>query len=340
VPEGRVRERLRASDFGRIPVARTGAVNVWVGIGNENPLPPMWTPDGFASDDVVMSIAGLFRDAWNRWLEDGAFEMSAALAYYAIFAMAPALIILTFLVGLVYQGDPLERVHAEMAELVGPETADLVTTAVVQTNSRLAGSFVYTVVAVLLLLLGVSALSDQLRVALNNVLRVARNPNQSFWYMIKKRFSTLVIVFAFGVVLQMTILISWGISLYRQSVLAVLPSVEFVWHTINLGISFAVVATLTAVIYKWLPDTDMTWHDVWIASLVTAVLLSAGRYAIALYLAYSGFESIYGVASSIMILLAWVYYSSFILLYGAEFMHVVAAKRNVDSRKDNQEARA
>jgi len=233
--------------------------------------------------------------------------------------MAPLLIILTFLAGLVYQGDPLDRVHAQVAELAGPEAADLITEAVVQASSRLAGGFVYTAVAILLVLLGVSALSDQLRVAMNKVLNVAPRPDQSLWHMMKKRFSTLVIVFASGVLLQLTVAVSWALQ-------AVLPNVEFVWHWVDVVISFGFVATLFAMIYKWLPDTKVAWPDVWTASLVAALLFSAGKYAIAFYLARSGFESIYGAAGSLMVLLAWVYYSSFILLFGAEFMQVVAKK--------------
>src|SRR5688500_4343776 len=128
------------------------------------------------------------------------------------------------------------------------------------------GGVAYTVVAIVLLLLGVSALSDQLRVAMNKVLDVVPNPDQSLWYMFKKRISTLVIVFAFGVVLQLTVVLSWAITRYRQSALAILPSVEFIWHSIDLGISFGIVGALIIMIYKWLPDTDVAWRDVLVAS--------------------------------------------------------------------------
>ncbi len=145
--------------------------------------------------------------------------------------------------------------------------------------------------------------------------------------MTKRRFGTLVIVFAAGVLLQLSVVVSSAISVYRSYLQAVLPDIEFVWHWADLGISFGVVTTLFAMVYKWLSDAKVAWRDVWDAALITALLFSAGKYAIAFYLAHSGFQSVYGAAGSLMVLLAWVYYSSFILLFGAEFTQVVAERR-------------
>lgn len=101
--------------------------------------------------------------------------------------------------------------------------------------------------------------------------------------MTKRRFGTLVIVFAAGVLLQLSVVVSSAISVYRSYLQAVLPDIEFVWHWADLGISFGVVTTLFAMVYKWLSDAKVAWRDVWDAALITALLFSAGKYAIAFY---------------------------------------------------------
>jgi membrane protein len=151
--------------------------------------------------------------------------------------------------------------------------------------------------------------------------------------MIKGRLGTLVFVIAAGVVLQISVVVSSVIRIYRERLTALFPQSDFVWHWIDYGVSFAVVTAIFVLIYKLLPNARVGWTDVFAGSVLTAVLFSAGKWAIAFYLSKSSFESVYGAAGSLMVLLAWLYYSSLIVLFGAEFTQVWAESRggSVDS---------
>jgi membrane protein len=274
-----------------------------------------------------LSLPSILRQSWNQWIDDGAFRISAALAYYAIFSMAPLLIILTFLVGLVYSGDTVDQVRSHLSQLVDPAAADLVAEAVVKASSALRGGFIYTGIAIVVMLLGASAFSYQLQLAMNSIWNIGHRTDERIIDILRKRLSTLGIVFFAGVVLQLSVVISALVSAYKEGVQSVLPHVGFIWHWLDLGVSFAVVSVLFAFVYKWLPDALVAWRDVWVGAITTAALFSIGKSAIAAYVSRSGFESIYGAAGSLMMLLAWVYYSSLILLFGAEFTQSFARSR-------------
>jgi membrane protein len=249
------------------------------------------------------------------------------------------LIILTFVLGLVYSGDTLEQVRFRVSQLVDPVAATLIAEAVVQAGDALRGGFVYSIVAVVFLLIGASAFSYQLQQALNTIWKIENRADAGLIGMIKKRFSTLVIVFVAGVLLQVSVIISSVLSAYVERVERVVPNATLVWEWVDLGISFVVVTALLALIYEALPDADVDWRDLWIGSLMTAFLFSVGKSVIAFYLSRSSFQSIYGAAGSLMMLLAWFYYGALILLFGAEFTHAFAenhGRKIVASKRANR----
>jgi membrane protein len=283
----------------------------------------------------LFAILRLFPDTAFRWMEDGAFRMSAALAYYAVFSMAPLLIILTFLIGLVYRGNTLVEVRYQLARFLDPDVADLVTGAAVQAGSRLTGGLAYSVLAFFLMFLGASAFSNELREAINTMWNIPQSPF-GVWDMFRNRFGTLLIVFLTGVLLQISVLVSSIVSAYRPYLQSIFPYLDIFWRSVNVVLTFGVVVTLVALIYKWLPDARASWRDVWVGAVITTVLLAVGKSAIAFYLSRSSFQSIYGAAGSLMVLLAWLYYCSLIVLFGAEFTQVFAERygRNIVPRTE------
>jgi membrane protein len=269
----------------------------------------------------------MLRETWNRWIADGAFQLSAALAYYSVFAIAPALIIVMFFAGLVSSGNSVEQLQSQISEYVDAQTAGIITRAVVHTREQLTGGFIYAAFALLMMAIGASAFFYQLQAAVNNIWGIPPRADVGIGRMIKDRFGAFMLVVGIGILLQTSVLVSSVIAIYRAHVKSIIPQADVIWYWTDTIILFAVVTVLFAMIFKWLPDADVDWHDVWIGSLLTAGLFALGKWGIALYLAHSSFYSVYGAAGSLIGLLVWVYYSSLIMLFGAEFTEVYAEQR-------------
>lgn len=258
-----------------------------------------------------------------RWLDDGAFQVSAALAYYAIFSIAPMLVVLLLVVSLVYGGNALLHVRTEAVQYVSPEAADLITQAVGQAGNRLSGGFLYAGVGLLFMLIGVSAFATQLRLALNTMWNIPSSTG-GIRHMVRNRIATLLILIVAGAVLLLSLIVTSALSAYQEYLDSFFPHAEFAGQWIDLAVSYAVIAALFAFLYKWFPELDVGWKHAAFGGLLAAALFTAGKSAIAVYLARVGFGSIYGAAGSIMFLLSWLYYSFLILLLGAEFTQVCA----------------
>jgi membrane protein len=175
-----------------------------------------------------------------------------------------------------------------------------------------------------MLLLGATAVFAQLQDALNTIWRVKPREGRAWLGVIKDRFWTFMIVLSIGFLLLGSLLISIGLSAVTEFLPAAYHPNLYFWRALDWLVSFGLVTTLFAMIYKLLPDVELEWRDVWVGAAVTAVLFTIGRYLIGLYLAHSSWISAYGAAGSLVIVLLWVYYSSQVFLFGAEFTYVWA----------------
>jgi membrane protein len=282
----------------------------------------------------IPQFVTLLRKTGERWINGEAFRLSAALAFYAVFSLVPLLILLTVFVGFVYSGDTVEQVRAQFAGMVSPEAGDFLAKGVVSAGASIQGGLGYAFIAVIVMLAGVSAFTYQLRNAIETTWDVRNSDGGGIGALLKRRLGTLVLVIAAGVLLQISVVVSSAITIYRQHLSALIPRSDFVWHWVDDGVSFVVVTAIFALIYKLLPDVRILWSDVLAGAIVTAVLFSVGKWGIVLYLSTSSFQSVYGAAGSLMVLLAWLYYSSLILLFGADFTRVwvEARGRTLESR--------
>jgi membrane protein len=270
----------------------------------------------------VLHLGRLLKKTSERWIHDQAFRLSAALAYYAVFSMAPLLIIIAVLVGMVYSGDTIEQVRTRFEEFISPQAADLIAKGIVNAASTVEGGIGYTAFAVILMLIGASAFTYQLQSAVEAMWNVQPEADRGICQLIRCRLGTLVCVFAAGFLLQISVLVSSALSISRRHLNSFLPAAAVIWQWVDYGVSFAVVTAIFALIYKLLPTVKVEWRDVIVGAILTATLFSAGKWGIALYLSRSSFQSVYGAAGSVMVLLVWLYYSSLILLFGAEFTQV------------------
>ena len=266
------------------------------------------------------------RKTGSEWSSQNALEWGAALAYYTVFSIAPLLIIALTLVGFVYKGNSLPQIHTQISKLAGQNAADAITSAIESVRTSKHGT-IANVISLVLLLIGASSVFGQLQTTLNRVWGVQPKPGH-FW---KDLFMQRLISFAMIIGISFLMLVSLLISALLVAITGyfdyLLPGASALWHLLDAGVSFAIVVLLFASIYKIVPDVQIDWKDVWTGAVFTAVLFVAGKAAIAFYLGRSGIGSAYGAAGSILIILAWVYYSSQILFFGAEFMKLYADER-------------
>lgn len=254
----------------------------------------------------------------SAWTEQNALEWGAALAYYTAFSIAPLLIIALTVVELVYKGDTLAYVHYEIASLIG-ENAAKVITAAIQSMRTSEHGWLANVISIAALSIGATSVFAQLQSTLNRIWGVEPKPDHFWQDLLKQRLISFAMILGISFLLLVSLLVSAFLAAVTAYFSYLLPGVDFLWEFLDAGVSFAIVVVLFAAIYRTIPDVHIEWRDVWTGAMVTAILFVAGKFAIGLYLGRSGIASAYGAAGSVLILLAWVYYSSQILFFGALF---------------------
>jgi membrane protein len=262
----------------------------------------------------------LLRKSFWAWANENALEWGAALAYYTAFSIAPLLLIALSIAGLFYEGDSLSYIHSHIASIVGNNAAMAVTSAIQSIRSSGGGAFA-SVISIVVLLVGASSVFAQLQNVLNRIWGVQPKPGRFWRDLLKQRLISFAMVIGVSFVLLVSLILSAVLAMITDYFSYLLPGPGFgiFWQLLDVGLSFSIITFLFASIFKIVPDVDVRWREVWLGAVVTAVLFVLGKTAIAFYLGRSGVESAYGAAGSVLVMLAWVYYSSQILFFGAEF---------------------
>lgn len=270
-------------------------------------------------------ITKLLSATYTKWTADHAQGLGAALAFYTIFSLAPLLLIVIAIAGLVFGQEAAEgQIIGQIQSLVGEESAKAIQSMIEEARKPAAG-IIATVLAIVMMLLGATGVFAQLQEALNTIWRVEEKPGEGMWKTLKDRFISLIAILGTGFLLLISLVISAGLSAVGTTLEHFLPIPEFLLQLINVFVSFAIVTLLFAMIYKLLPDISIQWGDVWIGALITSLLFTIGKSLIGLYLGNSNVGMAYGAAGSLVVILIWVYYASQIFLLGAEFTSVYAA---------------
>lgn len=271
----------------------------------------------------VKTVWKLISETFNRWQDDKAPRLGAALSYYTLFSIAPVLIIVIAVVGLIFGREAVQgEIFAQLGGLVGTTSA-LAIQDLIKNASQPAASTIATIVGIATLLLGATGVFVELQDALNTIWGVKPKPGRGIMGLVKDRLLSFAMILGVGFLLLVSLVISAGLTALN-TFLASMPGTAIVWSILSFVISFAVITVLFAMIFKILPDVRIAWTDVWVGAGVTSILFTIGKFLIGLYLGKSSFASAYGAAGSIVILLVWVYYSSQLVFFGAEFTQVWA----------------
>jgi membrane protein len=270
-------------------------------------------------------VWSLARQAVNAWIDDYAPSMGAALSYYTLFSIAPLLLIVTALAGIVF-GDDAARgeIFEQLRGLMGDEGAAAVEK-LVQSADRPQGGVVATVIGVLMLLLGATSVFGELQNALDRIWRApARAQSSGWWSLLHSRLLSFGMILGIAFLLMVSLVVSALLSALGKLWGPAFKGWENVAHTLDILASFVIVTVLFAMIYKIIPRVRVRWRDVWIGAAVTSALFAVGKFLIGLYIGKSSVASAFGAAGSLAVMMVWVYYSAQIFLLGAEFTWVYA----------------
>ena len=284
--------------------------------------------DPKTSELFVGNAFSLLKQTFQEWLEDKAPQLGAALAYYTVFSLAPLVLVLIAIVGVIFRDDPAgawTRITQQMSYFLDPSAMQVVQN-IAQKASQPGKSTIATVIGVALALFGASGVFGQLQDALNTIWGVKAKPTRGIWGFLRARFLSFAMVAGICFLLLVSLAIEALLKGFSRYVQSMLPGGIVIAMTVYLVFDFAIVVLLFAMIFRFLPDVKIQWRDVWIGAFMTAILFGIGKWLLGFYLGSGAAGSAYGAASSLITLLLWVYYSSQILLFGAEFTQVYAAR--------------
>jgi membrane protein len=266
----------------------------------------------------------LLRKTVTKWWGDKSLRLSAALSYYTLFSLAPLLTIAVAIAGLVVDEKALQNeVLSQFQGLLGQPGAEAIEEMLASARHPKHGT-IATVLSLLALVVVSMGMFSELQDALNLIWRIPGTEGAGVWEEIKSRFLSFILVIVTGFLLMVSLIISAFLAAVGKFVHRVVPGPEIIMTLFDITVSLVVISLLFALMFKVLPDTYVAWRDVWVGAAVTGMLFTLGKWAIGLYLGTSLMASIYGAASSLMVILVWVYYSAMIFFLGSEFTVVYA----------------
>jgi membrane protein len=281
---------------------------------------------------IPRKVFSLLKQTFQEWLQDKAPQLGAALAYYTVFSLAPLILVLLAIVGVIFRHDPAgawNKITQQMSYFLDPSAVQVVQD-IAEKASQPGKSTMATIIGIALAIFGASGVFGQLQDALNTIWGVKAKPSQGISGFLRSRFLSFAMVAGICFLLLVSLTIEALLKGFSHYVQSVLPGGMGIALAVYLVFDFVVVVLLFAMIFKFLPDVKIQWRDVWIGAVITAILFGIGKWLLGFYLGSGAAGSAYGAASSLITLLLWVYYSSQILLFGAEFTQVYAQRAGRD----------
>ena len=281
---------------------------------------------GLMPEPVILRT---IKGAGRAWWDDDCTRLGASLSFYTLFAIAPVLLVATAIAGLVFGAEAVRgEIVGQLDHLVGREGALAVQSLLEGAAHRPAG-ILATVIGSITFLIASTGAFLELQVAFNTIWRVKPRAHGHLYAFVMDRVRSFGLVVAIGFLLLVSLLVTAALAALNAWLFNLSPANALLGNILNTLVSIVVTSGLFAMLLRFLPDVRLRWRDVTTGAVVTAVLFTAGQQVIGLYLGQSTIATMYGAAASMMILLLWVYYSCQILLFGAEFTRVWAARHGV-----------
>ena len=272
-------------------------------------------------------IVALWKEAGRAWVADEAASMGAALAFYTLFSMAPLLLLVISVAGLVIGADTARGlVFEQLTTLVGPNGADAIRAVLVAADDPGKGTFA-AFVSLVTLVIGATTVFAELRRDLDKIWKFQPPKTSGILKLIGARAWSFGLVLTIGFLLMVSLALSAVVTAFGSLVAEQLPGSGLILRVLEFFVSFVVITGLFAMIYKILPSVRLAWGDVWIGAAATSLLFWIGKYLIGLYIAKSAVASPFGAAGTLVVVIVWVYYSAQIFFLGAEFTRAYAVRR-------------
>ncbi len=268
-------------------------------------------------------IIYLLKTTLEEYIHDNAAQMAAALAYYALFAIPPILLISLNILSIFLQDAQAQSTLITQAQgITGGSTSEILKFIIDHLHQYSAQGNIAQWIGIIVLVFASTGAIGHLQVSLNTIWDIAPQPGRSMMITFEKRLTAMFFIFGIGLLILISFITNTLFStlgVYISDLIGISP---FFLQTINMTASFLSSTLFITLIYKLLPEGNMAWKDVFIGSLVTALLFLLGKYIIGLIIINNTFSTIYGAAGSLLILLIWIYYLSLIFFFGAEFTQV------------------
>jgi membrane protein len=262
-----------------------------------------------------------------QWVNNEPFELAAALSYYTLFSLTPVLVIAIGIAGIAFGHETAQQQILEtIQDLIGPEGTEAVRVMIQNLSSRPETGRISTLLGFVVLFFGAGGVVAELQSALDKIWEVTPKPSSALWGFLRQRFISFAMVLAIGFLLLISLIASAILTSLTELLGQFVGATAVIIYVLDIVVSFFFVTLLFAMIYKFVPDARIQWRDVAIGSALTAFLFTIGKFCIGLYLGTSGITSVYGAAGSLITILLWVYYSSLIFFFGAQFTRTYASE--------------
>jgi membrane protein len=275
-------------------------------------------------------VARVLKSSFTLFIRHDVPTLGAALSFYTVFSLAPLLVIVVSITGILLGPQAIEgEISAQMQSVLGTQGANLVEN-IVKAAYKPGSNLIITIIAIAVLIIGASSVFGQLRSSLNTIWEVKDSAKKPVLKFLFDRIFSLAMIGCLIFLLLVSLIVHAALDAFTNYVTNRLPGASlFLIKLVNHSLAYILTVILFAIIYKYLSDAKLKWQSVWWGALFTALLFTLGKYLIGLYLGQSNLADTYGAAGSVVLILFWVFYSSQIFFFGAEFTRVLAIESNV-----------
>ncbi len=276
---------------------------------------------------ITKTFFSILKEATFEWVDDNASQLAAGISYYTIFSLAPLLVITTSIAGIFFGEDAIHgKIVSEIEGYVGLQIAKIIETMLIGISEDYSNIFV-GIFGFIILFFGASKVVIELESAFNKIWSVKPKESSNIILdLVKERLNSFLTIFLSGFLLLSILVVSATLNFFSGLLQELFPQISFFWKVIEFIVSLGISSLVFATLFKSIPNEKIAWNDVWLGSICTSLLFLLSKFLLNLYISSGSFATVYGAASSLIILLVWIYYSIQILFLGAEISYVYSKK--------------